>query len=147
VLTCLVYERQCEWAAAIRRQWTVYADESAKIVELREWEGVGQALRQSPRSLVCFATGTMRLARWLSLWPTLQSDFPLARAVALASREDRMEESAWRDAGVIEVIRGRGDLACLMTLLARQQSRYPAPTLSWQSAIRQRLPWDSGNDD
>jgi len=120
---------------------------AGRIVEIREWDGLRSALERSPSSLVCVDVSAVAVTLWLDRWPLLASDFPKARVVALASREDRLEESIWRDAGVIEVIRGHDDIVCLATLHARQAARYPAPAASWRATMFERLPWPEENKD
>ncbi|MFM7073049.1 MAG: hypothetical protein ACKO38_14770, partial [Planctomycetota bacterium] len=165
---CLVFERWGDWASAIRRQWirsgrcdAVATGESAsrvnsakaavglpspgRIVEIREWDGLRGALEKAPASLVCVATSTIGARLWLTRWPLIQLDFPMARGVALAASEDRSEEALWRDAGMVEVIRGRDDVGCVTILFARQFARYPAPASSWRTSVMRRLPW--GLDD
>lgn len=120
---------------------------AGRIVEIREWDGLRSALEISPSSIVCVDVLTVSVTLWLARWPLMASDFPTARVVALASREDRAEEAIWRDAGVIEVIRGRDDIGCLGALHARQLTRYPAPAASWRAKMLERLPWPEANTD
>lgn len=167
---CLVFERWGDWASAIRRQWvrsgssdavalgksgavvnsakaTVGFPSQGRVIEIREWDGLREALEKAPASLVCVATSMIGVRLWLTRWPLIQLNFPMARGVALANHEDRAEEALWRDSGMVEVIRGRDDVGCLMPLFARQLARYPAPATSWRASMMQRLPWGADDSD
>jgi hypothetical protein len=167
---CLVFERWGDWASAIRRQWirsdrsdvkasrplavavdsakpTVGLPSRGRIVEIRDWDGLRTALEKAPASLVCVATSMIGVRLWLTRWPLIQLDFPMARGVALANHEDRAEEALWRDSGMVEVIRGRDDVGCLTTMFARQFARYPSPPTSWRNSLIQRLPWGVDDSD
>ena len=131
--------------ATANREWTSTQTGNGRVIEIRDWEGLREALVSSPTSLVCLDTPFISPAQWLTRWPAIEESFPLTRTVVLSRFEDRAMETAFRDAGVIEVIRGRGDLACLAVLFSRQRARYPEPPVTWRSAIEQRLPWGAEN--
>jgi len=139
---CLVYEQRGEWAAALRQR-VPPAMGGIRVVEIREWDGLLAALRDAPTSIIAVDAAYIRPTSWMARWPAIVECFPLARAMVLAQHHDLAAEAALRDVGIVEVIRGRGDLDCMVALLARQRARYPEGPVSWRSTILRRLPWGS----
>ena len=135
----IVCERTGAWAGALRR---ALGDRSGVVRECRTLADGEQMLDRWSASLVAVevtAAGFRAVLRWLA---DLECKWPLARAVALVSRElDEDARWALREAGAIHVAGSPRKLCCVASITARHLARAPARETTACEQILSRLPW------
>lgn len=134
----IVCEQTGRWAVGLRRE---FADRSVPLVETRSLADCGDALRQSPASLVVIELtepSANRLVDWMF---RLERDFPLARAVVVARPRLAAWERLLREAGAVHVATSVRRLAPLACVALRHIGRAPLPELTVTERIWARLPW------
>ncbi len=135
----IVCERTGDWAGALRR---ALGEESADVRECRTLADAEQMLDRWSASLVAVEAtpaGFPTVLRWLA---DLQHRWPLARAVALVSRE-LDEEARWalREAGAIHVARSPRELRWVASIAGRQLALAPEMETTLREKIFGSLPW------
>ncbi len=135
----IVCERTGDWAGALRR---ALAERSGEVRECRTLADAEQMLDRWSASLVAVEVTPAGFATVLCWLADLQCRWPLARAVALVSRE-LDEEARWalREAGAIHVALSPRELHSVARIAVRHLAHAPARETTARERIFGSLPW------
>ena len=136
----IVLERRGEWAKSLAKR---LGEGARQIIECRHRQEVLDFLSQHRASVVA-AEGTE--GNWESL-ATFLADllyrFPSARSIVFADRAIRPFESAFREAGAIEVVYAPLELSRTVRMIERRLAEFADSHPTTQDAILSSLPWST----
>ena len=136
----IVCERTGRWAATLRR---LTATHTLAITETRSLAGCWEELQRSPASVLALEVTPGSAAALAARLMELETVYPHAIAVLLASRQWRWLADALREAGARHVVSELRGCRPLIRLVSRHLAKAPQPDQSWRERVWDRLPWSN----
>jgi DNA-binding response OmpR family regulator len=133
----IVCEREGRWAAALRRE---LAAEGVRVWETRGLDGLREELATSPASLAVLELPADPTAAF-AFAERMERDFPAARLVMVARREQAGYELPLREAGAVDFLTTTRRAPRLARLACRHLARAPQPSRSFAEQVWASLPW------